>query len=306
MMLANLLHLSYNMWCDRNYPGASPHIVAQPYLRFDETLWRDVLTAMAEAGMNALVLDLGDGVRWDSHPEIAVENAWTPAKLREELDRARELGIEPLPKLNFSTAHDAWLGPYSRMVSTPQYYEVCRDLIDEASELFGRPRLFHLGMDEERAEYQRHYAYAVMRQHELWWHDLGMLIEAVESTGARAWVWSDQGWSAPEEFCARMPHRVVQSNWYYDTTFGEDEVAPQFYGELAAHGYDQIPTGSNWSSPENFERTVEYCIERVPADKLLGFLMAPWHPTLEEYRQHHLSAVSQVKAARRLFERAAG
>jgi len=98
--------------------------------------------------MNALVLDLGDGVRWDSHPEIAVENAWTPAKLREELDRARELGIEPLPKLNFSTAHDAWLGPYSRMVSTPQYYEVCRDLIDEASELFGRPRLFHLGMDE--------------------------------------------------------------------------------------------------------------------------------------------------------------
>ena len=65
----------------------------------------------------------------------------------------RALGIEPLPKLNFSTCHDAWLGPYSRMVSTPAYYDVCRDLIDEVAELFGGPRFFHLGMDEETAQH---------------------------------------------------------------------------------------------------------------------------------------------------------
>ena len=41
--------------------------------------------------------------------------------MRKELDRMRALGLEPLPKLNFSTCHDAWLKDYHRMISTPQY-----------------------------------------------------------------------------------------------------------------------------------------------------------------------------------------
>ena len=81
---------------------------------------------MARAGMNMLVIDLGDGIRYESHPEIAVQGAWPPARLREELARLRALGLEPIPKLNFSTAHDAWLHDYSRMVSTPAYYKVSR------------------------------------------------------------------------------------------------------------------------------------------------------------------------------------
>lgn len=310
---ANLLHLSYNMWCDRETdgPGGPPsHITAQPYLRFDETLWRDLLDAMADAGMDMLVLDLGDGVRYGSHPEIAVENAWAPEKLREELAHARSLGIETIPKLNFSTAHDAWLGAYSRMVSTPRYYEVCANLIRETVELFDRPRLFHLGMDEETAEHQRQYAYAAMRQHELWWHDLLFFVDAVETAGSRAWVWSDYVWHRPDEFYAQMPLRVVQSNWYYEARLDAERTAagPEPYEYARAHlayldladrGYDQIPTGSNWTSPLNFGATVEYCRAHIPAPRLMGFLQTPWKPTLEECRSHHLAAIAQVAAARR-------
>lgn len=310
LIWANLIHLSYNMWCDRGVDSRSSapaHTVAQPYLRFDECLWQELIEAMRGAGINAVVLDLGDGVRYESRPEIAVEGAWSPDRLRRELDRLRAAGIEPIPKLNFSTAHDAWLGPYARMVSTPEYYRVCSDLIREVCAVFDRPRLFHLGMDEETAEHQRNYAYAVMRQHELWWDDLLFLVTEVERCGSRAWIWSDYVWRHPDVFYARMPRSVVQSNWYYEASFDTEPTtgaqpyaydrAYLAYRDLSAEGFDQIPTGSNWSSPINFEATVRHCLRNVRLEGLMGFLQAPWLPTLPDCRDRHLEAIGQVAAA---------
>jgi hypothetical protein len=302
MIWANLLHLSYNMWWDHGMapqPGLSPHLVAQPYLRFDDNLWRDLLRQMAEAGGNMVVIDVGDGVQFASHPEISVEGAWTAQRLKEELAATRAMGIEPIPKMNFSTAHDVWLAEYSRQVSAPQYYEVCRDLIAEVIELFDKPRFFHLGMDEEDAHHQRRNEYCVVRQFDLWWRDLYFLVEQVEKAGVRAWVWSDYVWNHPEEFFARMPKSVVQSNWYYDERFEniENELQRRYveaYLKLEAHGYDQIPTGSNWTWPHNMEHTVEYLRDQIAPERLLGFMTAPWHPTLEEYRQHHTDAIEQL------------
>lgn len=141
---------------------------------------------MQARGVNMVVLDLGDAVRYDSHPEIAVDNAWSPEKLRAELKKMRALGIEPIPKLNFSTAHDFWMGEYARMVSTSKYYEVCRDLIREVSALFDTPRFFHIGMDEETCAHQGHYEYTSVRNGDLWWRDLFFYIDEVEKSGSRS------------------------------------------------------------------------------------------------------------------------
>ena len=300
MIWANLLHLSYNMWGDREPlegEKRSPYWSAKPYLRFDETLWYNILEQMAAVGMNMVVIDLGDGVKYESHPEIAVENAWSPARLKEELGHARELGLEPIPKLNFSACHDHWLGPYARCLSTETYYNVCRELISEVCELFGKPRFFHLGMDEETPQHQRYHEYAVIRQYDLWWHDFNILVEAVEKGGARAWIWSDYVWNHPEAFFKNMPKSVLQSNWYYGAKFSEDINYVKAYHQLEEHGYDQIPTGSNWSTPENFEKTVEYCSGVIKPPRLIGFLQTPWKPTLEECRDHHMQAVKQVGSA---------
>lgn len=61
--------------------------------------------------------------------------------MRKEVERLRAMGFEVIPKLNFSTSHDVWLGDYSRMISTPTYYRVCRDLIEEVAEVF-KPKYF--------------------------------------------------------------------------------------------------------------------------------------------------------------------
>lgn len=299
LIWANLLHLSFNMWEDRVGPGDELLEIRgyRPYLQFDDTLWHDALRRMSEVGMNMVIIDLGDGVSYASHPEIAVENAWTTGRLREELEKIRELGIEPIPKLNFATTHDAWLGEYSRRVSTDVYYEVCEDLISEVVDLFDTPRFFHLGMDEETAEHQRYYNYVVVRQHELFWHDFHFYCDRVAAAGVRPWVWSDYLWHHPASFTEQMPRSVLQSNWYYGLEFDPEDVEVKAYHELEKGGFDQIPTGSNHSHPENFGRTVEYCTRLLDPGRLLGFMQTPWRPTTERFRQRHIDAIEQVGVA---------
>jgi hypothetical protein len=236
-------------------------------------------------------------VRYDSHPEIAVQGAWPVSRLREELAKVRGMGLEPIPKLNFSTCHDAWLGPYARCVSTDTYYQVCRDLIAEVIDLFDRPRFFHLGMDEETAHHQRQHEYVLIRQYDLWWHDLGFLVEQVEKRSVRPWVWSDYVWDHPDVFYERMPKSVLQSNWYYGAEFSQEVGYVKAYLDLDMHGYDQVPTGSNWSTPVNLAGTVAYCRNHIAPERLLGFLQTVWRPTLEECRERHMEAIELVGQA---------
>ena len=290
---AVLLHLSYNMW-DTRYPRLGQI--------FDEKLWRALLDRMASAGMNMVVIDLGDAVKYRSHPEIAVQGAWTPARLKRELKRIRGLGIEPIPKLNFSACHDLWLGPYERQLSTDTYYRVCRDLIGEVCELFDQPWFFHLGMDEETAHHQRRLEYLVIRQHDLWWRDLKFLADRVRAGGSRAWVWSDYIWGHAEEFARKMPKRILQSNWYYGRSFSRKIGYVRGYDQLEALGYEQVPTASNFGCDDNMAGTVRFCRKHISAKKLLGFLQTPWRPTTREWHAHNLRSIDlagQAKASLR-------
>jgi len=67
-------------------------------------------------------------------------------------------------------------------------------------------------------------------------------------------------------------------------------------------GYDQVPTGSNWSSPKNFENTVAFCAKHIAPEHLKGFLQTPWHATLERFRKQHFEALEQLGRARKYFE----
>ncbi len=142
LIWGNLLHISFNMWPDRNAPNLPHEWKLHEHMYFDDVLWEEVTREMAVIGMNMVVLDLGDAIQYESHPEISLPDAWNHDQLKRELARLRGLGLEPIPKLNFSTGHDAWMKEYSRMVSTRKYYEVCANLIAEVSALFDSPRFF--------------------------------------------------------------------------------------------------------------------------------------------------------------------
>jgi hypothetical protein len=298
-----LLHMGVNMWSDipvmswGPYKGDDLKLLCQAdHLRFDETVWQALTARMKAAGMNQVVIDLGEALQYESHPELSVNGSWTVGRFRKELARLRGMGLEPIPKLNFSTAHDAWLKEYGRQVSTPVYYKVCAELIREVCAIFDRPRLFHLGYDEETAGHQAKYSIAIIRQGDLWWHDFLFFVKQVEDQGVRPWIWSDYYWNHPEEFLNRMPKSVLQSNWYYGAAFEpEKQKYVKTYQDLDKAGFDQVPTGSNWSNDVNFKGTVEFCRKNLAPERLKGFLMAPWFFTLPAWQEKNMQAIAQVE-----------
>jgi hypothetical protein len=57
MIKAVLIHLSRNMWSDR-----PPQFT--DYLAFEEKTWQDILCRCSEIGINAIFLDVGDGIEF--------------------------------------------------------------------------------------------------------------------------------------------------------------------------------------------------------------------------------------------------
>ncbi len=274
-MWCMLLHLGGNMWNEEGNTRQrehNPDAVASPTLRFSKPLWDRYLMKMKDCGVNTIVLDLGEGLRYESHPELAVEGSWTRETMTAELEK-----------------------------------QVCGDLIREVCDIF-RPRFFHLGMDEETAGHQTAYDYCVIRQHDLWWHDFYYLVDCVERENARAWIWSDYMWNHRDVFLSKMPKSVLQSNWYYSPVFEDKELSDggrnmlECFDVLDKNGFEQVPTGSTWSSPDNTERLTAYCKSRFSGDRLLGFMQTPWYLTLDANEAILNEAADRLCAARKLYE----
>ena len=297
---AVLLHLGHNMWCDYLPEDMDNGLLADhkpdTVLRSKENLWRRAIDRMVEQKMNMLVIDIGEALIYPSHPELAIEGSWTPEKMQEEIRRLKDLGIEAIPKLNFSTTHNGWLKHYRRMVSTKEYYRVCADDIRDTGEIFGTPRFFHIGDDEETASHQDggYLRFICVRRNELWKHDFLHIVGTVEKNGMRPWAWSDYGWDH-QDFYEWTPKSVLMSNWYYDECYGGFELAENktadhkrlkgFY-DLEKAGFEQVPCGTNWSGWKRREvkvgaddvigKLVRTCRRDLGAATLKGFMMAPW------------------------------
>ena len=300
-----LLHLGSNMWCD--FPtelmgGLSPegveYLVDKPELKivWPDEVWRRVTDRAAQKGVNMIVIDLGEGLIYPSHPELAVEGAWSVEKMQDEIRRLNALGIEVIPKLNFSTTHNGWMGDYRHMVSSKPYYRMCEDVIGDVVEIFGHPRFFHIGFDEERADFQvgEKFKYVCVRLDEYWWKDFMHIVETVEKHGARAWMWSDHAWYH-EDFYERCPKSVIQQNWFYDMQYGgfdietnttSDQKVLKTFLKLDEAGFDQVPCGTNWpgsvrrrqkiGADDVMGKLVTFGREHISKEHLMGFMMATW------------------------------
>ena len=293
------------------------HRVRYTELFFDERIWRDATERMSKGGLNVALIDMHEGVVYPRHPEIAVKGSWSPEKFRGEMARLKTMGIIPVPKLNFSTSHSAWQGVWRYRTCSPEYYGFCDDMIQDVCDLFDTPPLFHIGMDEELAIGQRHEPFSIVRQGDLWWHDFNFLVRTVEKRGVRAWIWSDKQWEAQDEFAKRCPKSVMQSNWYYGSDFSDEianrkpedflpkggwsshKLSVRGYKELEKYGFDQIPTGSNWTCDSNMHSTIDFCRKHIAPERLKGFMTASWKRCLPgEEGKKLLASIDQLIACK--------
>lgn len=308
---AYLIHLSDHMWDDENTEPRGWYI-PQRYTENNNTdieIWDKTVAYLAECKYNMLLVDVGDAIKYESRPEISAPDAWDKDFLKKKLDEARALGLEPIPKLNFSCGHHTWLKQYRRMVSTPEYYAAVADVIREVCEVFGYPRFIHFGMDEEnwsgKAKLREIY---ITRSEYLWWHDMNFYFAQAEKYGAQPWVWSDDYWLYSEAFLKNMPKSVIQSNWFYGR-FRVYEAGDKknkrisTYEELDAEGYTQIPCMSTCRGYDGAEvncfQTLTHAKLKMTDELTAGFMMAPWRHTIPIEEFYLKDAALRLYDARR-------
>ena len=154
---------------------------------FDRGVWNNIVDKCKECGYDTILLDVCNGIKFKSHPEIADPHGWSPEEVTAEVHRLREMGIKLYPKLNFSAAHDWWLGDYRYNRSTPEYYKICKELIEEICEIFEGPEYFHLGLDEEFPDMENKSLY---RKGDALFKDYRFLMDCVKECGAKYMMFS--------------------------------------------------------------------------------------------------------------------
>ena len=312
LMWGYMLYLSNHIGADeftkplRYNPPSCP--VYSDEISTEVETWDKIIAFIGERKYNFVLVDVGDGIKYESHPEVSAPNAWDKDFLKTKLAEMRALGIEPIPKLNFSACHDTWMRKYRRMIATPEYYAFCSDVIREVCEAFDYPRLFHIGFDEEDETMQKTKEMVMIRNTELWWHDLFFMAKECEKHGARPWMWSDYLWKNEEIFLQRMSKDILQSNWFYPqfqdwskTKLPHRNKCIETYEILDKHGFDQIPTGSTWNHYINLHQTVAHGKAVLDPNLLKGFLCAPWLATRDEHFYGHCNAADRLYQARKIF-----
>ena len=286
---AFLIHLGSNMWAKKGTTwGRKIHpedFCYKDEMYCDKEVWRKVVDFLPAQGINTLVIDIGEGLLLDSHPEIATKGAWTKEEMKAEILRLKEMGIKCIPKYNFSCRHNAWMGEWAYRVGTPEFYDMCKDIIEEVIDVFDTPEFFHLGLEEEEATNE--HEINVCRSPERKYKDALMLFDVCRAKGVRPWIWLDlETFGGEEGLSEKLPRDVVVSIWYYGTVHntGKEETANpmvRVIKKLDDLGYDQIPTSSTWSWHCNSKDLMTYCKMYCNNGSIIGHMTASWMLTTE-------------------------
>ncbi|MCM8774046.1 MAG: hypothetical protein NC820_04865 [Candidatus Omnitrophica bacterium] len=250
---------------------------------FDLDLGIEIVEEIKKVGLNLLIIDCADGIRYNSHPELARRYTLPPSYLKKLVKYAKENGIEVVPKLNFSQSryhhHNDWFYPYNELFDNPQYWQIAFDIIDELIEICQPQRYFHIGMDEDhdRAISQYINAIKTLRKH-LKQRKLKTLMWNDSAQSKRALVHAEKVMYALDN----IPKDVVQILWDYNN------VQPKIIKQLVEKKFEV------WVAPgKEVEQVIKW-------KKLLlssggkGLIMTTWVATSQSNRKEIISLIRKV------------
>lgn len=292
MMWTFMIKLGSNMWAKK---GSKRPYFTEAEFRYheevfcDRRIWKKVIDVLPSYGFNTVLIDVGEAIKLDSHPELAIPGCWEKEEFRAELNRIRKLGLTPIPKLNFSAAHNAWMQDYSYMVGSELYYKVCEEILLEVMELFDYPKFFHLGLDEEFLAAQKHNPVRTIRAPYKFVEDSNRLFQLCLEHGVRPAIWlggqSLPAWGGEEHLLDNIPKEVLIACCFYGFFYGtepEENGAP-YFKRLEEKGYELWPCGSQWMAVQNMRQMMRWCKDNLRPETIKGYLMAPWLHTIPEF-----------------------
>jgi len=253
---------------------------------FDVAVACDVLDAMAAAGMNLLVVDCADGVKYRSHPELKRHYSVPMRDVKKLADRAHALGIDVAPKLNFAKSgrnlHDMWMHPWSDPLrwtcSLDKYYEVAADCIAEVVDACRPERFFHIGMDEDH-----------FRSHAQYVDAIKTLRKIVKHHRLRTIVWNDACHYRKDALAQvhadkcrdaeqHLPKDVVQVLWDYA------RAHPGIVKRVRDEGFEV------WVAPGRDTKHLRTWRRAKPD----GWLLTAWVKCERKHRRHLLELVNTL------------
>ena len=273
----------------------------------DKETWRKVTEYLPTKGINTVVIDINEGVKLDSHPELAVPGSWEKAELKEELRRLRTLGLNPIPKFDFSCAHNAWLKEYAYQIGTPVYRQVCEDIVRETIEIFEKPEFFHLGMDRDDTSHQKYSPVRIVRSWKQKTEDACALFDVCLENGVRPWIWLNaknvEEYGGEERFKTNIPKEVLISNGCHMSVHPADvdeTLSPNtaLFNKLDEWGYEQVPVGQRRDWLPNVIQTLRYGKGHVSEKSIQGYMILPAVPTMPDYYYELLFSADLLNFAR--------
>jgi len=217
---------------------------------FDPAVAIEAIGAMAEVGMNMLIIDCADGVKYKSHPELRKHYTVPMRQLKKVADAAHRCGIEVVPKLNFSKSHrnhhDEWMAEHClehRWPHDQEYYRIAEDLFDELIQTCQPKRFFHIGMDEDHSRSLVQFVATIKKLHTI-----------LRKRRLRTVIWSDACHNNTSsiaqvhaEKCIAaeqlIPRDIVQMPWRYGKS------CPSVVKRLTNKGFE-VWVAPGWKLPD--------------------------------------------------------
>jgi hypothetical protein len=248
---------------------------------FDLDVGLRLIDAMAEAGMNVLMIDPKDGVRYATHPELSRPYSQDIGVLSKLAERAAGHGIEVAIKLNFSQSaahqHNHWFRPHHKLFDSPDYWKLAFEVIDELVGIVKPGRFFHIGMDEDHDRSYRQYVEAIKTLH-----------AGLSERRLRTLIWNDSACHWPTAEIHRdkslegerdLPRDVIQVLWDYGNW---DPAAPRRIREA---GFDL------WGAPGGTPELVAQMRDRLLEIGGTGILLTHWTPCIPSQAEKLLQLI---------------
>lgn len=286
--IAYLMHLTHY----------DPHWVAHKDSEkpFDPAVAQAVIEALRGYGFNALVVSIGDGVVYRSHPELRKHYSVPMTVLAALAAQAREAGMEFIPKFNFSMSaincHNDWIRIpgstwYDDLDHDEAYYAKAFAIIDEVLAACGGATRLHIGMDED---HNRSYSQYVAT--------IEALRKGLRKRRLRTLMWSDAAIAYPngqifvEKAEAALEHcskDIVQILWEYGG------IPKRAAKRVVENGFE-LWGAPGWSDAKQVAGYAKLC-RGLGAT---GLLMTRWMKCVEENRQELLDCIHRAAPHYRL------